>query len=294
MEDWLLKSFGRTLCDIFFFPFHRSYTNGLYRHIAPQDNYKSPQDMARIVQGASREIAAAGYNVTFRYPCDGLDSLVDSLASQCRVECGKTVVALDTRNKIVRLKDASAIRYKHLIATTPLPKTLEMCGIPLAGGTPYTSVLVLNIAAARGPLCPDWHWLYVVGSKSGFHRIGFYSNVDLSFLPREFRDGSKVSLYIEKAYLGGKKPNDAEISTYTDLSIEELQSWGYLGAIDCLDVTWVEFAYTWLWPDSNWRADALQILESRGVLPVGRYGRWGFQGIAESIRDGLRAGARFT
>ena len=32
-------------------------------------------------------------------------------------------------------------------------------------------------------------------------------------------------------------------------------------------------------------------LEAHGVEPVGRYARWHFQGIADSIRDGLRAGS---
>jgi hypothetical protein len=32
-------------------------------------------------------------------------------------------------------------------------------------------------------------------------------------------------------------------------------------------------------------------LEARDILPVGRYARWVFQGIADSIRDGLAVGA---
>jgi hypothetical protein len=31
-------------------------------------------------------------------------------------------------------------------------------------------------------------------------------------------------------------------------------------------------------------------LEARDIFPVGRYGRWVFQGIADSIRDGLYVG----
>lgn len=42
MKDWMLSNFGRTLCKIFFFPFHDLYTAGLYTKIAPQDSYKSP------------------------------------------------------------------------------------------------------------------------------------------------------------------------------------------------------------------------------------------------------------
>jgi hypothetical protein len=35
-------------------------------------------------------------------------------------------------------------------------------------------------------------------------------------------------------------------------------------------------------------------LEELGVFSIGRYGRWVFQGIADSIRDGLMAGAAIS
>jgi hypothetical protein len=35
----------------------------------------------------------------------------------------------------------------------------------------------------------------------------------------------------------------------------------------------------------------LQALEKQGIQMVGRYVRWKFQGIADSIRDGLCVGA---
>ena len=58
-----------------------------------------------------------------------------------------------------------------------------------------------------------------------------------------------------------------------------------------VDSTWIDVAYTWTWPDSRWRQLALQQLEKFGIYQIGRYGRWEFQGIADSIRDGLFAGA---
>jgi hypothetical protein len=33
------------------------------------------------------------------------------------------------------------------------------------------------------------------------------------------------------------------------------------------------------------------MLEDKGIYQIGRYGRWRFQGIADSIRDGLVAGS---
>ncbi|HHJ51070.1 MAG TPA: protoporphyrinogen oxidase-like protein, partial [Phaeodactylibacter sp.] len=51
MADWLQASFGRTLYDLFFEPFHQLYTAGLYREIAPQDAYKTPVDPVKVIRG---------------------------------------------------------------------------------------------------------------------------------------------------------------------------------------------------------------------------------------------------
>ena len=31
MKEWMEQSFGSTLCEMFFFPFHELYTSGLYQ-----------------------------------------------------------------------------------------------------------------------------------------------------------------------------------------------------------------------------------------------------------------------
>jgi protoporphyrinogen oxidase len=153
---------------------------------------------------------------------------------------------------------------------------------------PYTSVLVVNVGAAKGARCPDDHWVYVPGSKSGFHRVGFYSNVSGSFLPKSRQN--HTSIYVERAYPGGQKPGDDDIRAYCDAMIRELREWEYIGDVDVVDPTWIDSAYTWAWPGSKWRGKAMALLEQHGIFPVGRYARWIFQGIADSIRDGFIVG----
>ncbi len=72
MKEWLTKNFGPTLCELFFNPFHRLYTAGLYDRIAPQDSYKSPVNISDTIQGALNDAPPVGYNVTFVYPEKGL------------------------------------------------------------------------------------------------------------------------------------------------------------------------------------------------------------------------------
>lgn len=154
---------------------------------------------------------------------------------------------------------------------------------------PSTAVLVLNLGAFRGPECPDSHWVNVPRSRSGFYRVGFYSNVDAHFLPAGAT--GRVRLYVERAYRDGCRPSEEEVAVYA-AAIAELREWKFIEDVEVISPTWVDVAYTWSLPGSEWRKRALQLLAGHGILMAGRYGKWRFQGIAASLRDGFAAGAR--
>jgi protoporphyrinogen oxidase len=293
MAEWMAQSFGPTLTNSFFGPFHELYTAGLWKTIAPQDPYKSPIDAAHVVRGASEATPPIGYNTSYLYPRDGLNALAEGLAQGCDVRYGKKVSRVDVPSKTAFFQDGRSIRYESLLSTLPLNKMIEMTGLKLPEeADPYTSVLVLNIGGVRGAQCPPDHWLYLPGSRAGFHRVGFYSHVDVSFLPSSARaSNNRVSIYVERAYPGGQKPTPQEIREYSQATVRELQEWGFMGDAEVMDPTWIDVAYTWSWPGSEWRAVALQVLAEHDIQMVGRYARWTFQGIADSLRDGLYVGA---
>jgi len=293
MKEWLRQNFGSTLCDLFFYPFHDLYTAGLYDRIAPQDSYKSPVDPSLAIQGAFDNTSSVGYNATFIYPKNGLNALSQEMANQCDVHYGKRAVKIDIDRKEVFFDDDSVLPYGMLISTLPLNKMMQLADLSVNDAPdPFTSVIVLNIGARRGSRCPDDQWIYIPESSSGFHRVGFYSNVDPSFLPHSKRKSSnRVSIYVERAYMGGARPSDAEIKQYTQNVIKELQEWGFIEDIEVVDPTWIDVAYTWSWPGSNWKQQSIEKLEQCDIYQVGRYGRWAFQGIAKSIHDGLVIGA---
>lgn len=292
MRDWLQCHFGETLCDLFFGSFHELYTAGLWCEIAPQDVYKSPVNVEAVVRGAMGAVDDVGYNVEFMYPEGGLDELMRRLATRCDVRYGKRAIAVDVKEKTVVFDDGTQQSYEVLISTLPLNKMLAMADLQTdARPDPHTSVLVLNIGAVRGARCPDDHWIYVPRSEAGFHRVGLYSNVDAGFLPQgQTVKRERVSLYVERAYPGSEEPSQSEKAAYTEAVVRELKAWGYIERAEVVDPTWIDVAYTWAWPDSSWRAEALEMLEAYDILMVGRYGRWTFQGIADSIRDGLFVG----
>ncbi len=273
MAEWLRATFGPTLCARFFDPFHARYTAGLWETIAPQDPAKSPR------QGT-------GYNGTFRYPVAGLAALVDALAARCDLRTGHRVTAIDVEARVVHVEGQPPVPYTTLYATLPLDRLLALTGLDAGRPDPATAVLVLNVGAVPGPRLPHAHWVYVPDSQAGCHRVGIYSNVDPAFAPP-----GRVGLYVERAYPRGARPTPEAEAAVVRATVTELRDWGWIGDVDVVDPTWIDTAYTWAWPDATWRATAIARLAGRGIRPLGRYGRWVFQGIAESIGEGLAVGA---
>jgi protoporphyrinogen oxidase len=295
MKEWQREYFGRSLCEKFFFPFHELYTAGLYEAIAPQDAYKSPVDLGKAIQGMFQPADSVGYNISYVYPSDGLNTLSQAMAARSDVRYGKRAIRIDPKKKLVIFADDTAEQYDALLCTLPLNKTLAMAGLEVdALPDPHTSVLVLNIGAIKGSACPIHHWLYNPDAESGYHRVGFYSNVDRSFLPRSRReDASAVSIYVERAYKDGARPSEAEVSAYSRAVVAELTNWGFIERAEVVDPTWIDVAYTWEWPGSTWKSKSLRVLQEHDIFMIGRYGRWIFQGIADSVKDGFFAGASF-
>lgn len=294
MADWLEQSFGKTLMELFFAPFHDLYTAGLWNRVAPQDAYKSPVNISIAIQGAfDKNPPLVGYNITYLYPKNGLNTLAQQMAKNCKISYEKRVEKVDIDRKEVFFSDGSGTFYENLISTLPLNKAMDFAGLQIDENPDcYTSVLVLNIGARRGVSCPNEHWLYIPDSDSQFHRVGLYSNVDVSFLPKSsWKDNDRVSIYVERAYPNGNKPSDEEIKLYSEAVVKELQSWGFIGEAETVDPTWIDVAYTWSYPGSKWRERALKELEKYDIYQIGRYGRWVFQGIADSIKDGFFIGA---
>ena len=236
-----------------------------------------------------RKRQASGYNAIFLYPEGGLNCLAQDIAKVCDIHYAKRAVSIDTRRREICFADKTLVRYGTLISSVPLNCVIEMAGLKTTQvPDPYTSMLVLNIGATKGKRCPKKHWLYIPDSGSGFFRIGFYSNVNTSFLPRSSRrSNDRVSIYVERAFKGGMKPSKHEIEMYSRTVIRELQDRDFIKEAEVVDPSWVDVAYTWSWPGSTWREEALRMLSNNRIYQIGRYGRWKFQGIADSIIDGL-------
>lgn len=261
MKEWLFKKFGSDLCRLFFFPFNDRYTSGLYNYVAPQDEYKNPTN-------------SKGYNSRFMYPMSGLDRFITKLATGMDIQYNCKVQKIHPAIKQITFASGKTETYDRLISTLPLNTMCKLLDISIGEELPYTSTIVMNIGATKGKNFPTEHWLYTPMAYSGFHRVGFYSNVDKSFAPK-----NRVSLYVEWSYLNGK-PNIKG-------AVKELKDWGFIKKVEVEDVNEIETAYTYQWPNSQDRSKFLDSIANQGITMLGRYGKWNFQGIGESLKEGL-------
>jgi protoporphyrinogen oxidase len=290
LDEWLRESFGPTLYDLFFGPFHELYTAGHSAQVTVQDVFKTPLDLRAVERGLQGNAPETGYNQTFSYPPAGLDALVEALARRGDVRLSHTVTAVDVQGREFTLADGRCFPYETLVSSIPLDRMLELTGISLEEPAGLrTAVLVLNLGGERGPRLSADHWIYVPQSRAGFHRVGVYSNVDSLFVPGA--NSRLASFYVERAYPAGQQPDEASVQQYTNDTVRELQEWGWLGEVHVTSPSWVETAYTWSRPGSSWRERAIAKLRENGIYMTGRYGKWQFQGIADSLRDGILAGA---
>jgi protoporphyrinogen oxidase len=263
-KGWLFNKFGNDMCRMFFFPFNKKYTAGLYDDIIQDDPAKTP------AQGGK------GYNVTFGYPVNNLSGLIDVMASENKIVTGEEINHINIYDKYFTTKSGIVVEYDKLISTLPLVETLRLAGIQYTD-LPFTSVIVLNVGGIRGKLCPKEHWLYIPNKEVPFFRVGFYSNVDQRMSP----DGC-VSMYIERAIRPGQMIGDGYIQNTIDWLIDKR----WIEQAMVVDSNYIKYAYTWCNHNTN-RQKYIDLLKQHSIYSTGRYGKWKFQGIVESIQDGL-------
>lgn len=267
-KHWLSEKFSTAENNMFFYPFNQKYTAGLMDEIIQYDGYKTPK------------AGTNGFVSRFHDPVGGLGGLIDKMSKKCQIHINKRAIKISPEERIVIFQDGEAVKYDKLISTIPLNQCLSLCGNKNYS-LPYSAVFVLNIGAEPGPNLPKEHWLYIPFCKSGFHRVGFYTNVD----PLKAPEG-KVGLSVEMAFGAEYLYDDLDVDFIIQEFVAELQSWGWIKDVIVTDPTYVRTAYTWNLT-LNERERHIAWLKERNIISTGRYGSWKFCGILESITDGF-------
>lgn len=291
MKEWLEDSFGKTLCELFFYSYTDALTSGFYPGILPLENIHPKCILPHVLEGAFQQSDANEEKAFSYYPEKGMDAFLSKLAMRVDVEYGREVVEIDVSKKIIHFKDGTALPYHQLVSTLPLHRMMELTGLqPGSPPHPYVRLLILNLGGQRGLRCPYDHWLFVPDSKSGFHELGFYSNADPAFLPKN-REKGRVSLYAAKSFPPDAGKNKEMIEEYVSQAVSELTSWEFIYQVEVQDILWRDPGYPFRSPHTLWAEESIRMLASCDIVCAGAYGRWTNLNTSGCIRDGMMAGA---
>ncbi|HET9131288.1 MAG TPA: FAD-dependent oxidoreductase, partial [Terriglobia bacterium] len=297
-HDWTLRTFGTGIAKHFMLPYNEKFwKQDLHNITSDWVSWSIPKPtLEEVVNGAlGLTNKGMGYNPKFIYPKDGgIDCLPRALASSIsKVHSEQSVERIDPKRKIVRLTGGREENYDSLVSTLPLPVLFRMLG-----DTPDTlrqdaeklsaiSVLNFNIGIDR-PRISNQHWIYFPEDQFIFSRVGFPMNFSTSVAP----EGTS-SIYIEITHPSRSKPN---IEEAFDRSIADLQRCGILKPGDrILTRHMLDIEYAYVVFDVHRQThlqNLLDYLESRDIFAAGRYGRWEYFSMEDSILSGKAAAER--
>jgi protoporphyrinogen oxidase len=297
-HDWVLKTFGTGIANHFMLPYNEKFWKQDLRTITSDwVSWSIPKpSLEEVVNGAlGLTNKGMGYNPRFIYPrSGGIDCLPQALAKPVkRVYRGESVESVDPRKKVVHLAGGREEPYDDLITTLPLPHAFRILKntpdhlIQAAQGLRAISVLNINLGIDR-PQISNQHWIYFPEDKFVFSRVGFPMNFSKDVAP----EGAS-SMYIEITHRPEEK---LDADALTARSITDLEKCGILRKGDRIltrHVIDIKFAYIVFDDHRQTHLQTLtDYLESRDIYTAGRYGRWDYFSMEDSILSGKAAAER--
>lgn len=293
-KEYLLSGFGKGICDTFLVPYNTKQLAISLDELSVDavKRFFPYPDRDKIESGCIGKEAGSsvGYNSTFWYPknsgigllAEGLSSDLMGLRTCCAAE------SIDLSRKRV-LTSQGEIHYEHLITSIPLDafceKTADEELRALGRMLSHNQVLCVNLLL-RGTLpeeVRDYHWVYLADSHVPCYRMGVYSSI-----PTEFRLVDYTSMYMEVAY-----PHTVALpsvhSILGDLwDVLERLAWARRENCHVLSMNWIECAYVHFKHDRQSTVDRIfEYLRNHSVYPIGRYGRWDYLSMEDSILSGI-------
>ncbi|MGC4086777.1 MAG: NAD(P)-binding protein [Polyangiaceae bacterium] len=310
-EQMLLRTFGREMCEEFFFPYNRKMWKRPLSELAGSGfhwNIARP-DLREVLRGAlEREHQHLGYNARGWYPRvperhetpRGMEALSHALAQRvARLHTGVQVTGIDPRRRrVFALEHGTPTEFAYrrgVISTLPLPLTAalmqglsnELIG---AGARLRCNRVLTPCLRIRGPRPENsGHWRYYAAPDLSFTRLMFMTKFDPDSAPA---DGWGLMAEITQ-------PNDAPLPDPKSVLARVCRE---VRSIDILppgsDIVGAElivnpYGYVVFEPGTAKQVEQLsQALRSLGVEPLGRYGRWEYSSMGQVMRDGLELGER--
>ncbi len=305
-QNFLLSSFGRALCDLFFPPYNRKMWKRPLDTLAPsgfQWNIARP-DFDQVLRGAIEPDGAfESYNDNGWYPrppensaVRGMEYLARALAQRVHdLRLGHKVVSVNGEARLILVQSQERqqqFEYRFACMTSlPLPQmiqysvqapdTLKQEMKHLVRNRVWTVALSIQGPRPEG----TGHWRYYADESIVFNRLIFMHTFDPLSAPG--RGWGVMAEITEPAESPCPDADTLRRVVLRDMARVDIMPPG-CEVVD-VHVLLVDPAYVVFTLENQAIMEAARcFLKSFDIVPLGRYGRWEYSSMAQVMRDGFQ------
>ena len=310
-REYLEYSFGKAMCDIFYFPYNEKQYKYPLEEIVTNAilwNLHRPSFQEILEGGFTPNKIRETYNTNAFYPCPdevaplrGMELLSQTLASKVQdIKLSAEIKFIDTYNHTVHfLQNGSnkKIKYKEAcLATIPLPWLMNLCSnvppdlLKKVKQLKYTKVFSIALSVKGERPVNTGHWRYYTDKQLPFTRLIFTTAFDTHNAP-----GNGWGLLAEITWPGNEMIDESDLVQQTITGIKSL---GYLDNKQEIIGThyWtVEPAYVIFTPETKSIInECYDFLAQHGITAAGRYGKWEYSSMFQNIKEGFNWAENIT
>lgn len=292
-RDFLLNTFGQSMCDIFFFPYNeKSWKYPLDEMDGSGQTWNIHKPTPRdIMEGMKEPNKTRGdFNTQGYYPIPpkgqtprGIKLLSHALADEVyNIIYDAEVVNIDIKSKCVTFTDGNKFGYYYynkLLSTIPLPQLMWLCAPPERLKRDVNTLKWISmqsiVVSVKGKRTSDCHYEYFSDTKIPFNKVTYTTEFDPYSAPD---DGYGLLLEVKDS---NYPENIIDILYETkvlkrDDKVVDVNSW-------IVDPAYVVFTKN----THRIVADCHEWLQSNNITSLGRYGNWEYSSMAKNIKDGV-------
>ena len=307
-RDWLLRHFGRRLCEEFMFPYNERVWRYPLEEMSCETQRVPVVELLDVVRGImQRDGVAVGYNPDFVYPSSGgIATLVRLLATglESSIRTDEAVVQIRPATRRAVTARGEEYGYDAMVWTGPLTKLVEcLLAAPtrevgrsrheqlreFAGRLRHTGleVVVLGQPRRANRFGDELQWLYVPDGYP-FHRVGWSSRVASYLAP----PGCET-LYIElSSRRQGQVPEGETLAALAALGVRAPDQPAHV-----YRSYWHEYAYPVETLETRVAVDGIgRAFADEGwqIATSGRFGAWHYDSMCECIEHATQTVARLA
>lgn len=287
--DWAKAMFGDGITKYFMQPYNQKLWNYNLKKLTAAWTapfVPKPTQESIIDSAYKKNEQKYGYNSVFYYPSNnGCQAMIDGFYNKLKnnIIINTKVETIDLKNKRV-CAGGKYYFYDKIISTQPLKELLlSIENLPknisiLIKKLECTSTRCINLGIRYKKELPKMiknvNWIYIPEKRYPFYRVGIYSNVTKSLVPKNC-----YSLYVEMSD-----------TTNCENIIPILKEIGIMNETDEVlssNIIDMKYAYVIFNKERKKVLDTVfKFLKDNDIYCTGRYGSWEYSFIEKNIIDG--------